>query len=1187
MAESISYIKVGNQDHPIDAVTVNGLSFTSEEKTRWNNKQDALSFDSIPTENSDNLVKSGNLYTVLTTTEHVVAAALNDLNERIYEVNDSISGVYNEIDRALTSVLTYRGTIGSTGDVSVLPSYHEVGDVYVVSTAGTYAGQACEPGDYILCKTSGTAASNGDWNVINGENQVDNKGVSLGAAGTSVTIATVDGTDITVSTPASWTGVSKTGTLTGVTVNGVSASVSNGVASFSETDPVFMSSPAASITASQISDWNAKQDALTFDSVPTENSENPVTSGGVYQTIVDNEYVIATALNDLNDRMIDVEDAMNSVLVSESDPVFSASPAASITSSNISAWNAKQDALTFDSIPTENSDNLVKSGALYTVIVDNEEVTAAALNDLNTRLSQMASDVETALSDIGEAINNISDSFIFDSIPTENSDNLVKSGDLYTVITQNEFVAAAALNDLNDRLNETSTMISSINSLISGLDSRFVFDSIPTENSDNLVKSGDLYDVIVSNERVVATAFNDINDRLMVVENNLNGSITSLSFNGTAVSISDGHANISVSIPAAVTSTTVAGWGFLTSESEPVFTSSPAASITAAQISAWDAGTGGGGGGGGITSESDPVFSSSVAASITTTDINKWNSNTRIFKGTCATAAGTTTKVVVCEDFTSADLVKGALIFVTFSNTNSGAVASLNLNVNSTGAKPIKKIKNAAISTLSATGELIANATYLFAYDGSNWVCITLDYNTTYTAMTAASASAGTGTTNSTITPSILKGAIQYWDAITSIAVNGTVQTVTSKRVDISAITEVNFNGASASVSNGVASILVSIPTEVTESTVSGWGFTKNTGTITGISMNGTSKGTSGNVDLGNVVTAVSFNGTLKNPSSGVVTITESDPVFAASAAASITAADISNWNNKQSGGWYVQIGSGGNLLDGTPIDIYGGGCLHMSNGTNLIIDDNNNSGSVVLYNTMDWSGIVRTSVSSSASIYNASDIRTLQDDLDLIWNKVPSVADSGDMGKILVATYDSVNGYHWVKTDTMTFGNSLKFPGSVGTVGIGNGIVTNSSMSNWGWISTGSGSAYKTLQSDFDATVHKTGVETISGNKTFLGIQTFDDCNVHLDSGSDLGNLTYTDFSWLYTSNGSGGYKTLQSELNAIRQLPAVTSSDNGKILQVSNGAWTLVTPVSIYNGSASPDNNQGNNGDLYIQTS
>ena len=108
--------------------------------------------------------------------------------------------------------------------------------------------------------------------------------------------------------------------------------------------------------------------------------------------------------------------------------------------------------------------------------------------------------------------------------------------------------------------------------------------------------------------------------------------------------------------------------------------------------------------------------------------------NAKIFKGTCATAAATTAKVVTCPLFKSTDLVKGTLIFVTFDYTNSGAVGSLTMNVNSTGAKSIKKlINNTAIasSNLSHAGELKANQTYLFEYDGTYWVCTTLDYNST------------------------------------------------------------------------------------------------------------------------------------------------------------------------------------------------------------------------------------------------------------------------------------------------------------------------------------------------------------------------------------------------------------------------------------------------------------------------
>lgn len=73
---------------------------------------------------------------------------------------------------------------------------------------------------------------------------------------------------------------------------------------------------------------------------------------------------------------------------------------------------------------------------------------------------------------------------------------------------------------------------------------------------------------------------------------------------------------------------------------------------------------------------------------------------------------------------------------------------------------------------------------------------------------------------------------------------------------------------------SGKAQILnkPTIPSAVTESTVSGWGFTKNTGTVTGVKINNSTKSpSSGTVDIGNVVTSVKINGSTKSPSSGVV----------------------------------------------------------------------------------------------------------------------------------------------------------------------------------------------------------------------------------------------------------------------------------------------------------------------------
>lgn len=132
-----------------------------------------------------------------------------------------------------------------------------------------------------------------------------------------------------------------------------------------------------------------------------------------------------------------------------------------------------------------------------------------------------------------------------------------------------------------------------------------------------------------------------------------------------------------------------------------------------------------------------------------------------VFYGTCSTAAGTVAKVVECADFASDNLKAGAIIIVTFTATNSGAVANLTMNVNGTGAKPIKYINNGALGNLSSAGYLKANTEYPFYYDGTNWV-VWFNYNITYSAMSEAEMETGTATTARTITAQRLKQAVKY-----------------------------------------------------------------------------------------------------------------------------------------------------------------------------------------------------------------------------------------------------------------------------------------------------------------------------------------------------------------------------------------------------------------------------------------
>ena len=58
-----------------------------------------------------------------------------------------------------------------------------------------------------------------------------------------------------------------------------------------------------------------------------------------------------------------------------------------------------------------------------------------------------------------------------------------------------------------------------------------------------------------------------------------------------------------------------------------------------------------------------------------------------------------------------------------------------------------------------------------------------------------------------------------------------------------------------------------------------------------------------------------------------------------------------------------------------------------------------------------------------------------------------------------------------------------------------------------------------------------------------------------------------------------------ISTAISQVSGLPSVTTADNKKILQVVNGAWTLVTPVTIYTGSGTPSSETGINGDIFIQ--
>lgn len=200
---------------------------------------------------------------------------------------------------------------------------------------------------------------------------------------------------------------------------------------------------------------------------------------------------------------------------------------------------------------------------------------------------------------------------------------------------------------------------------------------------------------------------------------------------------------------------------------------------------------------------------------------------------TCATAAGTKAKTttIVSGTFTEANLVTGAQVLVKF--TYSNTVADPTLKIGSTTAKTIKRYGTTAPST-SAASSWNAASVIMFTYDGTYWQMT--DYNnTTYSSMTVAEYEAGTSTTARLITPARLKGAIQYWDAVTSV--NSKTGAVTLTASDVGALADTttyvsSFNGSTGAVTYTAPVASVNSKTGAVTLTASDVGALPDTTTI-------------------------------------------------------------------------------------------------------------------------------------------------------------------------------------------------------------------------------------------------------------------------------------------------------------------------------------------------------------------
>lgn len=170
---------------------------------------------------------------------------------------------------------------------------------------------------------------------------------------------------------------------------------------------------------------------------------------------------------------------------------------------------------------------------------------------------------------------------------------------------------------------------------------------------------------------------------------------------------------------------------------------------------------------------------------------------------TCATAAGTAAKTttLVSGTFTSDDLVSGAQVLVKFTNAN--GVASPTLSVNGTTAKSIARYGTTAPGT-SAASSWNAGSVVLFTYDGTRWEQVGY-LNSTYSEISAANITNGTGSTTGLVTGRRAKAAVEAFAPVTSV--NGNTGAVSLTASDVGALADSTTYVSSVNGSSGAVTV--------------------------------------------------------------------------------------------------------------------------------------------------------------------------------------------------------------------------------------------------------------------------------------------------------------------------------------------------------------------------------------------
>ncbi len=238
----------------------NHRTVTDAEKAAWNAKQAALTFDNVPTADSNNPVTSGGVAAALAgkadtgdipDVSQFITRAVNDLVN--YYTSAVIDGKIADLNNAISAIPKFAIKV-----VDTLPSSDiSTTTVYLLKTSTTETGNLYT--EYIFVNSTWESLGTQTLDLSN----YATKDYVATAIANFVTAAQV--TEIVNGALASYA------KLADIAAIGKSGNLSDAVQDANH----------RTVTDAEKAAWNAKQAALTFDTTPAAGSTNPVTSGGV------------------------------------------------------------------------------------------------------------------------------------------------------------------------------------------------------------------------------------------------------------------------------------------------------------------------------------------------------------------------------------------------------------------------------------------------------------------------------------------------------------------------------------------------------------------------------------------------------------------------------------------------------------------------------------------------------------------------------------------------------------------------------------------------------------------------------------------------------------------------------------------------------------------------------------------